>query len=75
MRDIETGRDNVVSPGDMKKLEQEIRAERKRMRDYLNDIGIGEMVLEYSNNGKHYERLLRFFLERQEMIKSGDIMI
>lgn len=75
MSDIETGRINVVSLRDIKKLEQNIRAERKRMRGYLNDIGIGEMVLEYNSKGKHYERLVRFFLERQEMIKSGDILV
>lgn len=75
MTSIETGRKGIVSLRDMKRLEQSIRAERKRMRGYLNDIGIGEMVLEYSNEGKHYERLVRFFLERQEMIKSGDITV
>lgn len=75
MRNVETGRDGIVSLRDMKKLEQSIRAERKRMRDYLNDLRIGEMVLEYSGKGKHYERLVRFFLERQEMIKSGDVAV
>lgn len=75
VRNIETGGDSVVSVDDMRELEQKIRAERKRIRNRLNDMGIGEMVLEYSKKGKHYERLVRFFLERQEMIKSGDILV
>lgn len=75
LRGVETGKSRIVSVRNMRELEQSIRAERKRIREYLNDIGIGEMVLEYSSKGKHYERLVRFFLERQEMIKSGDVAV
>lgn len=73
MTDIETGKERSVSFDKMKKLEQKLRSDRKKIRDDIGDIGIDSMVLEYSKSGKHYERLYRFFLERQEMIKSGSL--
>ncbi|MDP3697897.1 MAG: hypothetical protein Q8R55_07920 [Candidatus Taylorbacteria bacterium] len=73
MTDIETGREVVVPIRTMDKIEQEIRVKRKRVRNNMKDMGIDSMVLEYSKNGKHYERLYRFLLHRQEMIKSGGI--
>ena len=75
MTDIETGREAIVPFRQMKKIEQEIRAERKRVRNHIKDLGIDSMVLEYSDSGKHFQRLYRFLLHRQEMIKSGGITI
>lgn len=71
MTDIESGKAISVSVKKMNQIEEEIRNRRKQMRNALRDMGIDSMVLEYSDKGKHYERLYRFFLNRQEMIRSG----
>lgn len=71
---IETGDTVVVSLRKIFKIGQELRQKRKEMRNHLKDSGIDSMVLEYTTKGKHYERLYRFFLHRQEMIKNGSIV-
>lgn len=70
MTDIETGKEVVVRLNKLQKNEQEIRAERKRLRNSLKDMGISSMVLEYSPENKHFQRLLRFFMLREESFKA-----
>ncbi len=70
---IETGETVVVSLRKIIKIGQELRRKRKEMRNCLKDLGIDSMVLEYTTKGKHYERLYRFFLNRQEAIRGGGI--
>lgn len=70
MTDIETGKEFDVRLSKLQKNEQEIRAERKRLRNRLTDMGIGSMVLEYSPENKHFQRLLRFFMLRKESFKA-----
>lgn len=72
---IETGEAVVVPLRKIIKIGQEIRKRRKEMRNRLKDVGIDSMVLEYTTKGKHYERLYRFFLNRQELMKSGGIAV
>lgn len=72
---IETGETIVVPLRKIIKIGQEIRQRRKEMRKCLKDFGIDSMVLEYTAKGKHYERLYRFFLHRQEVIKNGGVIV
>ena len=75
IQSIETGEVALVSMKQMQKIGQTIRQKRKEMRNRIKDIGIDSMVLEYTNEGKHYERLYRFFLRRQEMIRCGGVVV
>ncbi|MBI3274045.1 MAG: hypothetical protein HYZ69_02780, partial [Candidatus Colwellbacteria bacterium] len=68
--DMETGKTTVVPLRKMKEIGQQIRERRKEMRNRLKDISIDSMVLEYTSEGKHYERLYRFFLNRQEIFRT-----
>ncbi|OGN08633.1 MAG: hypothetical protein A3J46_02945 [Candidatus Yanofskybacteria bacterium RIFCSPHIGHO2_02_FULL_41_11] len=68
--DMETERTKIILLRKMKEIGQEIRKSRKEMRNHLRDMGIDSMVLEYTTQGKHYERLYRFFLARQELFRS-----
>lgn len=70
MTNIETGKEVVVRFNKLQKNEQEIRTERKRLRNSLIDMGINSMVLEYSPENKHFQRLLRFFMLREESFKA-----
>lgn len=74
-QNIETGGIVVVSLRKMLKIGQELRLKRKQARNNLRDMRIDSMVLEYTKSGKQFERLYRFFLHRQERIKSGGVTV
>src|SRR3989338_1007395 len=69
IRNIETGKRSTVSIRKWRKMGKEIRQKRKVMRERLKDAGIDSMVLEYTEQGKHFERLYRFFLGRRGLLK------
>ena len=71
IRNIESGKQSVVSIRKWRKMGKEIREKRKEMRNCLKDMGIDSMVLEYTKGGKHFERLYRFFLGRKDALKHG----
>ncbi len=64
--DIETGRKKVISLRKIRKLEAQLRKDRNKFREALEDINIDSTVLEYE---KHFDRLYRFFLKRQESFR------
>ncbi len=74
-QNIETGETTIVPLRKMIKIGQELRIKRKEVRSGLRDMGIDSMVLEYTISGKQFERLYRFFLHREEMIKSGSATV
>lgn len=63
MKDVEGGRQRIVSRSKLAKEEKEIRAKRKELRRELRGLGIQSVVLEY---GKHFNRLFRFFERRHK---------
>jgi uncharacterized protein (DUF58 family) len=67
IEDMETGKQNIVSRKRFHKMGANIRQQRRKLRDSLQEIGIDSMVLEY---GKHFQRLHRFFDARYEMLRS-----
>lgn len=67
MRDMETGKQTVVARRKIQDLSADIRRRRRATRNKLREIGIDSIVLEY---GKHFQRLHRFFLTRQELLRS-----
>ena len=67
MRNMGTGKQTVVARRKIKELGINIRKIRKAEREKLRGIGIDSIVLEY---GKHFQRLQRFFLIRQELFRS-----
>ncbi len=65
--DVEKGTTQFVSLKKMAKKIAEDRVNRKQFRDDLwNEMSVGSTVLEY---GKHFDRLSRFFLIREEMFR------
>lgn len=71
---IETGGKVIMSLRKYQKMGREVREKRKKARNRLKDFRIDSMVLEYTKNGKHFERLYRFWLQRQDMIKTGGLI-
>lgn len=67
VEDIETSRSLMVSRRKMKRLDLDLRLERKALRRELRRMGVDSIVLEY---GKHIKRLRRFFIRRQKTIRS-----
>ncbi len=67
MENLETEEQTIVSRRKMIELNAELRRERKKTREKLREIGIDSMVLEFE---KHFQRLYRFFLNRQEIFRS-----
>ena len=63
MENMETGEQISVS---RRMSSNFIRNRRKNIREELRNIGVDSMVLEY---GKHFQRLHRFFLARQESFR------
>lgn len=66
LEDVETGKTSIVSRRKIKQLNVEIRQKRKSTREKLREVGVDSVVLEY---GKHFQRLHRFFLARQEILR------
>jgi len=65
--DIESNTTELVSLREMAKMTSNDRMCRKQFRNALWDkLSIGSTVLEY---GKHFDRLYRFFLTREEMFR------
>lgn len=67
MDDAESGARHVVRRKDLKALEGRIRKERKNLRIRLRKMGIQSVVLEYGEQGRHFNRLRRFFLARHKL--------
>jgi uncharacterized protein (DUF58 family) len=65
MRDIEGGKEAIVSRKKLKGIEQETRQRRRQLRQELRRMGIDSVVLEY---GKHFNRLQRFFMARHKSL-------
>lgn len=74
LSNIETGGKVTISLRKYIKIGKQIREKRKEARNRLRDARIDSMVLEYTKNGKHFERLYRFWLQRQDLIKTGSLM-
>lgn len=68
--DIESGDQVVVSRRKLFQIEKEIRAERKELRTNLRRMGIDSVVLEYGKQGRHFNRLTRFFLRRHKQLSA-----
>ncbi|KKR02483.1 MAG: hypothetical protein UT29_C0002G0045 [Candidatus Yanofskybacteria bacterium GW2011_GWA1_39_13] len=66
--DIESGDQIVVSRRRLSQIEKEIRAERRELRTKLRRMGIDSVVLEYGKQGRHFNRLTRFFLRRHKRL-------
>jgi uncharacterized protein (DUF58 family) len=71
MEDIEDGSQFVVSRKKLPQIEKEIRFQRKKMRKDLRRMGIDSVVLEYGKQGRHFNRLNRFFLKRYKQPNFG----
>lgn len=67
MKDIESAEQAVVAKRKMQELKTAIRRKRKESREKLREIGVDSVVLEY---GKHFQRLCKFFINRQEIFRS-----
>lgn len=67
MDDVESGERSIISRKKLTELEKNLRAERKELRNSLRRIGIQSVVLEYGANGRHFNRLHRFFLARHKL--------
>lgn len=67
MESLETSEEVMVARRKMPELSAKIRQMRRSTRERLREIGIDSMVLEY---GKHFQRLYRFFLTRQEIFRT-----
>lgn len=67
MEDVESGERNVISRRKLPELEKKLRTERRELRNSLKRIGIQSVVLEYGANGRHFNRLHRFFMARHKM--------
>lgn len=74
LSNIETGEKATISLRKYLKMGKKVREKRKEARNRLRDARIDSMVLEYTKDGKHFERLYRFWLQRQDMIKTGSLM-
>lgn len=68
IEDIESGGQFIVSRRKLSQIEKDIRAERKKLRKNLRRMGINSVVLEYGKQGRHFNRLNRFFLRRQKQV-------
>lgn len=68
MDDIESGKRISVSRKDLPDIERDLRAQRRYLRKkQLQRMGIHSLVLEYGANGRHFNRLRRFFLARHKL--------
>ena len=71
IEDVESGGQSVVSRRKLLELERELRLRRKELRKKkLEKMGIYSVVLEYSDEGRHYNRLRKFFLKRQRALSA-----
>ena len=72
MEDTETGQQQVVSRKKLSELERELRSKRRSLRkeELEKKRGIYSVVLEYSEQGRHYNRLQKFFLKRHRALNS-----
>lgn len=67
VENIEDGEQLVVVRRNLNKIGAEIRQARKKMREEnLKELRIDSIVLEY---GKHFQRLCRFFIAREESFR------
>lgn len=65
------GEKGVVSRKELFRLEQYLRDQRRKLRkNKLRKMGIDSVVLEYSRQGRHLNRLHRFFLKRYKMMSA-----
>lgn len=68
VENIENGKQLVVARRNLWKIGSEIRQARKKMREEnLKELRIDSIVLEY---GKHFQRLYRFFIAREESFRA-----
>ncbi|MDP3792961.1 MAG: hypothetical protein Q8Q89_04535 [bacterium] len=68
LENIENGKQSIVSRRKMFELERDLRSKRREIRNKLKKMGIYSVVLEYGENGRHFNRLHRFFLRRHKSI-------
>lgn len=73
MEDVESGQRGIVSRRKLSKLEHDLRLKRWRLRkkELERKRGIYSVVLEYSKQGRHYNRLRKFFLKRYKALSRG----
>lgn len=68
IENIEGGEQLVVARRNLNKIGTDIRRARKKMREEnLKELRIDSIVLEY---GKHFQRLYRFFIGREESFRA-----
>src|SRR3989338_2885319 len=66
--DFEGGQSRRVSRKDLPEIEKTLRAQRMYLRKkQLHKMGINCVVLEYGANGRHFNRLNRFFSARHKL--------
>ncbi|OGM98592.1 MAG: hypothetical protein A3C71_02780 [Candidatus Yanofskybacteria bacterium RIFCSPHIGHO2_02_FULL_43_15c] len=66
--DPESGKRVSVSRKDLPEIERDLRARRRYLRKkQLQRMGIDCVVLEYGANGRHFNRLYRFFTARHKL--------
>ena len=72
IENAEDGKQQIVSRRKLVKLEQELRLKRRQLRkeELEKKRGIYSVVLEYSEQGRHYNRLQKFFLKRHRALNS-----
>lgn len=70
LEDAESGRQRIVSRRKLMELEHELRLTRRKLRkeELERKRGIYSVVLEYSEEGRHYNRLQKFFLKREKAL-------
>lgn len=68
IEDIESGGQFVVPRRKLSQIEKGLRFERRKLRKNLRRMGIDSVVLEYGKQGRHFNRLNRFFLRRQKQV-------
>lgn len=68
IENIEDGEQLIVSRRNLSKIGADIRRARKKMREEnLKELRVDSIVLEY---GKHFQRLYRFFIGREESFRA-----
>ena len=72
MEDAESGKQQIVSRRKLLELEHELRLNRRKLRkeELERKRGIYSVVLEYSEDGRHYNRLQKFFLKRHKALNT-----
>ena len=73
MEDAESGKQNIIARRKLAELERESRLKRWKLRkqELEKKRGIYSVVLEYSKDGRHYNRLRKFFLKRHKALSRG----